>query len=60
MAKGERMVQKFYMPYMTKETLDKLKETGKVTRFNENDSYSMYEYEGSLTLSLFDRHYTAN
>jgi len=52
-------VQRFYMPYMTQETLDKLKASGTVTRFNENDSYSMYEYQGPLTLELNDRHYYA-
>ena len=46
------------MPYMTGETLDKLKASGTVTRFNETDSYSMYEYDGPLTLKLFDRHYS--
>ena len=54
-----KTVQKFYTPYMTGETLDKLKATGNIRRFNENDSYYMYEYDGPLTLELFDRHYSA-
>lgn len=55
-----KTIQRFYMPYMTRETLEKLRATGNVTRFNENDSYSMYEYDGPLTLELNDRHYTTN
>ena len=50
-----KTIQKFYMPYITRETLDKLKASGTVT---ETGHYSMYEYDGNLELVLQDRHYS--
>lgn len=47
--------QRFYMPYMTLNTLDQLKETGNVT---DTEHYSMFDYEGPLQLEIFDRHYS--
>ena len=52
---ADTKIQKFYMPYMTRETLDRLRATGTVT---DTEHYSMYEYSGPLTLTLFDRHYS--
>ena len=50
-------LQKFYMPYMTMETLEQLKKTGTIKK---TGYYSMFEYTGNLELVLFDRGYSSD